>query len=128
MTEREIVLAELLAWAKQRKAEECDNRPDQNIYKKTLVNTWDQVIAKLTPTEAPMSEIDTTKLLHDAVYLVRYKRKVAGPTWMLMKWAVEENYSTFWNFRRDMSIGVTFVLEVRGPIVFDQLPLVTKVE
>ena len=37
----------LLAWANWRKACEVDNRPDINIYKKTLANTWNQIIKKL---------------------------------------------------------------------------------
>jgi chromosome segregation ATPase len=34
----------LLAWATERKAAETDNRPDVNIHKKTLVETWNQVL------------------------------------------------------------------------------------
>jgi len=37
----------LLTWAISRKESETKYRPDVNIYKKTLINTWDQIIRKL---------------------------------------------------------------------------------
>lgn len=39
---------ELLEWAKKRKYEETEHRPDINIYKRVLIDTWDQVIKKLS--------------------------------------------------------------------------------
>lgn len=41
----------LIDWAKDRKAAETKHRPDMNIYKKTLIQTWDQVIRKLGGTD-----------------------------------------------------------------------------
>jgi len=38
---------ELIEWAQGRKDNETLHRPDVNIYKRTLVETWDQVIRKL---------------------------------------------------------------------------------
>lgn len=40
------VLAELLQWATERLNLETANRPDTNIHKRTLVETWCQVIRK----------------------------------------------------------------------------------
>ena len=48
VTEGKYELAkELLAWAEGRKSVETDLRPDVNVYKRTLVETWDQVIRKI---------------------------------------------------------------------------------
>ena len=44
---RVVSFDNLLAWAKSRKAAETAERPDVNIHKKTLVQTWDQIIRKL---------------------------------------------------------------------------------
>lgn len=38
---------ELLQWAIERWNEEVRDRPKQNIYRKTLDNTWKQIIRKL---------------------------------------------------------------------------------
>ncbi len=37
----------LLQWANERKKEETKDRPDENIHKRTLIETWDQIIHKL---------------------------------------------------------------------------------
>lgn len=54
-----------LAWAIERKRAETENRPDDNIYKRTLVQTWDQIIRhlrrapeKLEPVAASHPEIE----------------------------------------------------------------------
>lgn len=41
------LLDDLKDWAVSRKEAETGERPDVNIYKKTLINTWDQIIRKL---------------------------------------------------------------------------------
>ena len=41
----------LLTWAISRKEAETKCRPDVNIYKKTLINTWNQIIRKLEETK-----------------------------------------------------------------------------
>ena len=41
------LIDELKAWAISRKEAETRERPDVNIYKKTLITTWDQIIRKL---------------------------------------------------------------------------------
>jgi hypothetical protein len=42
-----IGLERLLLWAEYRKLVETGSRPDANIYKRTLIETWNQVIDKL---------------------------------------------------------------------------------
>lgn len=37
----------LLQWANERKRAETDLRPDKNIHKRTLIETWNQIIHKL---------------------------------------------------------------------------------
>lgn len=37
----------LLQWCNERKKAETENRPDENIHKRTLIETWDQIIKKL---------------------------------------------------------------------------------
>lgn len=37
----------LREWAVSRKVAETGERPDKNIHKKTLINTWDQIIRKI---------------------------------------------------------------------------------
>ena len=43
-----IILDDVLAWAIARKEAETKHRPDINIHKRTLVETWDQTIKKLS--------------------------------------------------------------------------------
>ena len=45
--ERHVLKAELLRWAREKKEAETAHRPDENIHKRTLVNTWDQMIRRL---------------------------------------------------------------------------------
>ena len=40
-------LIDLLGWAKDRKATETNHRPDTNIHKRMLVETWDQIINEI---------------------------------------------------------------------------------
>lgn len=47
MQERIDLLTELLQWTTGRLQLETATRPDTNIHKKTLVETWCQVIRKL---------------------------------------------------------------------------------
>jgi hypothetical protein len=42
----------LLEWVDSRIEAEVAHRPDENIYKKTLAQTWDQVRRKLSPPPA----------------------------------------------------------------------------
>lgn len=50
------VLNSLLSWAKKRRSDEVDNRPDQNIHKRNLEITWNQVITKIESEIAQMTE------------------------------------------------------------------------
>lgn len=47
MTELELKLKELRAWARQRYTDEVLNRPVENMHRETLRITWQQVIDKL---------------------------------------------------------------------------------
>ena len=40
-------LKKLKRWVKKRFKEECSNRPDVNVYKKTLITTWTQIIRQI---------------------------------------------------------------------------------
>jgi len=42
------LLEHLISWAEIRKYEETNDRPDVNIYKRVLLQTWNQVIIKLS--------------------------------------------------------------------------------
>lgn len=44
---RRETLAGILMWARGRREAETANRPDENVNKRTLEVTWDQVIGKL---------------------------------------------------------------------------------
>lgn len=48
-------LDELIAWADRRCSDETKHRPDVNIYKRTLVETWGQVQRKLRQERAALA-------------------------------------------------------------------------
>ena len=37
----------LLQWCNDRKKAETEDRPDENIHKRTLIETWNQIIKKI---------------------------------------------------------------------------------
>lgn len=45
--DRRGTLRELIRWAMQRREAEVEHRPEENIHKRTLQRTWDQVIDHL---------------------------------------------------------------------------------
>jgi hypothetical protein len=45
--ERTTLLIDLFEWATERLKLETANRPDTNIHKRTLIETWCQVIRKI---------------------------------------------------------------------------------
>ena len=53
INERDEILASLKAWAESRKEAETAARPDVNIYKRILVETWNQIIRELDKRMSP---------------------------------------------------------------------------
>lgn len=75
-------LKRILDWAKHRLEAECANRPDCNIHKRTLTETWHQVIRKLE------FEIDLQMLRpynHLLKYLFECRKERKQPLYMPSK-------------------------------------------
>lgn len=50
---RSEVINALRLWAQGRREDETAHRPEQNIYKRCLERTWDQVLRKLDEMDRP---------------------------------------------------------------------------